>query len=126
MFVGLWASWVALGRTCKVSGEFLSRFSAFPDNFNSFTVICLFYCSQCSKMVGYGGIWWDIIGYSRIWKDMEGYAWICWDMLGYVRDLLGYVGICWDMLGYVGYAGKRKDMVGHAGTRWDILGYVSI
>ena len=29
MFVGLWASWIALGRTCKVSGEFLARFSTF-------------------------------------------------------------------------------------------------
>ena len=102
-FVGLWALWIALGRICKVSGEFLTRFSIFLDNFNEFSVIFLFYCSQCSKMVGYGGIWRDIVGYSRIWKDMEGYARICWDMLGYVRDLLGcldmlgYVGICWDM-----------------------------
>ena len=56
-FVGLWASWVALGRICKVSGEFLIRFSTFLHNFNEFSVIFLFYCSQCSKMVGYGRIW---------------------------------------------------------------------
>jgi hypothetical protein len=76
-FVGLWAFLLALGRICKVSEEFLARFSTFPDNFNLFSVIFLFYCSQCSKMVGYGGIWWDIVGYSRIWKDMLGYVGIC-------------------------------------------------
>ena len=30
--VGLWAFWVALGRTCKVFGEFLARFSTFLIN----------------------------------------------------------------------------------------------
>ena len=96
-FVGLSAHLLALGRICKISGEFLTRFSAFPNKFKLLSVIFLFYCSQCSKMVGYGGIWWDIVGYSKACKDMEGYARICRDMLGYVKDLLGYVGICWDM-----------------------------
>ena len=101
-----------------VSRRFLTRFSAFLDKFNTFSVIFLFYCSQCSKMVRYCRILWDIAGYTRIWKDMEGYAWICWDMLGYVTDLLGYVGICWGMLGYVGYAWNARiwlDMLGHVG-----------
>ena len=92
--LGLWASWVTLGRTCKVSDEFVARFYNLFYNLYAFSIILLFYCSQCSKMVGYGGIWWDIVGYSRICRDMEGYARICWDMLGYVRDLLGYVRIC--------------------------------
>ena len=37
--------------------RFLTRFSAFLNNFNTFSVIFLFYCSQCTKMVGYGRIW---------------------------------------------------------------------
>ena len=71
MFVGLWASWVALGRTCKVSGEFLSRFSAFLNIFNVFPMLFLFLCSQ---MVGYCRIWQD-------YKDIEETL----DMLGYAR-----------------------------------------
>ena len=56
-----------------VSDEILS----FLDIFNEFSMIFLFYCSQCSKMVGYGGIWKDIVGYSRICLDMLGYTNIC-------------------------------------------------
>ena len=88
-FVWLWALLVALGRTCKVSEEFLTSFSAFLDKFNAISVIFLFYCSQCSKMVGYGRIWWDIVRSSKI----------CWDMLGYV---IGHAGIFLDMLGHAG------------------------
>ena len=66
-FVGLWASWVALGRTCEVSGEFLTRFSNLFDNV---TVFLMIIAASAPK-------WWDISGCVRIWKDMLGCAKIC-------------------------------------------------
>ena len=115
-FVWLWALCVDLGRTCKVSGEFLAIFSTVVINFTVCSMIFLFYFSQCSKIVGYGGIRCDMV-------DMAGYGRICWDMLGYARicwDMLGYAGICWDMLGY----GRIWwDMVGYGGMCWDVVGY---
>ena len=75
-------------------------------------------------MVGYGGIWWDIVGYCGLWWDIVGYGGIWWDIVGYGGiwwDTVGYCRIWWDIVGY--YCGIWWDMVGYGGVWWDIVGY---
>ena len=69
LFVWLWASWVALGRTWEVSAEFLASFFTYFVNFNVFSMIFLLYFAQGSKIVEYSKICWEMLGYTRPCKD---------------------------------------------------------
>ena len=62
-FVGLWALWVDLERSCKVAGEFLARFSTSGVIFTEMYMICFCYfwpvlqnLSKCCGVVGGWGV----------------------------------------------------------------------